>query len=278
MTTELFDALRAADAQTPAAIETFDRVVASDAPLPDFYEYSIRATGSGSPCRLTYYFDVHRHGVQVALAAGARFVELCRRQALPLPREISDFVLSEARASAEVQQVVLGIEAHGEQASDRAKYYLVFRDAPATCVLEVLGRLGLDAPAGMDAARATILAVDVTREGVSDVKVYFRLSPSVAPRFIENVTDVSGLLATSRDLVLQQCVRRPERRQLYLHTGHGAFLSEWLAHHGFGGLLDRAGAVTSKLQQGRLEPRIVSFPYQRRRLLLQAGTVYFHKS
>ncbi len=173
---------------------------------------------------------------------------------------------------------MLGIEAHGEGADDRAKYYLVFRDDPATCVREVLSRLGLEAPPGMDPARAYILAVDVTAEGVGDVKVYFRLEPSLAPRVLDNLTEVSGLLATSADVVLQQCIRRPERRQLYLHTRHGAFLSEWLARHGFAELLDRAAAVTSKLQRGRLEPRIVSFPYERRRVLVQTGTVYFHKS
>jgi hypothetical protein len=278
MTTELFDALRAADADTPAAIDTFDRVVAPAAPLPDFYEYSLRSTGAGSPCRLTYYFDVHRHGVEVAREAGARFVELSRQMALPLPPQLSAFMQSEARAAADVQQVVVGIEAHRDGAEDRAKYYLVFRDDPATCVLELLRMLGLETPPGMDPARAYILAVDVTRQGVSDVKVYFRLEQTLAPRLIENLNEVSDLLATSRDVVLQQCIQRPERRQLYLDTGHGAFLSEWLARHGFAGPLDRAGAVTSKLQRGRLDPRIVSFPYVRRRLLVQAGTVYFHKS
>ncbi len=278
MTTELFDALRAADANTPAAIDMFDRIVASAAPLPDFYEYSVRSMGAGSPCRLTYYFDVHRHGVEVAREAGARFVELSRRLALPFPAELSAFMQSATRAGAEVQQVVLGIEAHRDGAEDRAKYYLVFRDDPATCVLELLRMLELEVPPGMDPARAYILAVDVTREGVSDVKVYFRLEQSLAPRLIENLTEVSDLLATSRDVVLQQCIRRPERRQLYLHTGHGAFLSEWLARHGFAWALDRAGAVASKLARARLEPRIVSFPYQTRRLLVQAGTVYFHTS
>jgi hypothetical protein len=274
--TELFEALRAADSRIPTTLEAFDRIVASGETLPDFYEHSVRLADRSAFYRLTYYFDVHRRGADVAREAGSRFVELSGELGCPLPAALSAFVRADARAADEVLQVVLGIDATADEASTRCKYYLVFRDAPRSCVTELLGALGLTAAAGADPGNVYILGVDVTPAGLDDLKLYFRLESRLVPKLIDNLPDVADLLAGSRDVVFQQCTRRPERRRLYLHARNTALLSEWLASRGFDDTLERARAINARLSGGRIEPWIVAFSYDRRRLDVEAGTVYFH--
>jgi len=274
--TELLEALRAADPLAPPVLEAFDRIVAQSDGLPDFYEHSMRVGGGESPYRFTYYFDVHRRGAAVAREAGARFVRLGAELGLAVPSSLREFVQSAAPAGDEVLQVVLGIEAPRDGSDPRGKYYLVFRGNPERCVRDLLGALGLEPAVGTRPEKVYIVGVDVTAGGVDDVKLYFRLESRQVPNLIENIRDVADLLAASRDIVFQQCIRRPERRQMYLHARSTALLSEWLAWRGFEGALDRARSINAHLHGSRIEPWILSLAYDRRRLVVRAGTVYFH--
>jgi hypothetical protein len=118
--TELFLALQTADPSVPQALETFDRVVVSDALGPDLYEYSVHVGSRFSPHRLTYYFDTHRRGADVAREAGDRLVRLCAELGLAIPSRLSAFVRSDLPRSSEVLQIVLGVEAPPQGSSLRA--------------------------------------------------------------------------------------------------------------------------------------------------------------
>jgi hypothetical protein len=272
---ELFEALRAADPTVPEALETFDRIVASDEPHPDLYEHSVRIGHRSSPHRLTYYFDTHARGEAAARVAGQRFVRLSEALGLTLPPALSAFVQSELPEADEVLQVVLGVEAP-VNAGVLGKYYLVFRANPAKCVGELLRAVGLAAPSGTDPGKVYIVGVDLTAAGVFDVKHYYRLEPDRLAQAVDNAQAAAGLLPTTGDVVFQQCTRRPERRQVYLHTKSTVSLSSWLARHGFDEAIARARMINAHLSGSRIEARIVSFAYEERRLQLGAGCVYFH--
>lgn len=274
--TELLEALRAADPRMPAELAVFDRIAASGEPAPDFFEYSVRLGSSFAPSRLTYYFDVHRRGAAVAREAGARFTRLVAELGLAVPRALSSFVTSEGPASSEVLQVVLGIDTSLGPQGVRAKYYLVFRDNPGRQVRELLATLEL-APAGdADPDKVYIVGCDVSAAGLDDVKLYFRLDRTLVPRLVENAGEVADLLGASRDVVFQQCTRRPGRRQLYLHVSRSGILQDWLARRGLAATLEHAGRIDAHLAAGRVEPWIVAFSYEDRRLAIDAPTVYFH--
>jgi hypothetical protein len=274
--TELLEALRADDPDMPPALEVFDRIAASVDPRPDFYEHSVRIGGRSCPHRLTYYFDVHRRGPHVAREAGMRFVRLAAELGMSIPPRLRAFVLSDASSGDEVLQVVLGIEAPRDGTGARAKYYLVFRDNPGRLVRELMSAVELTPAGGADPDRVYIVGCDLTDAGVDDIKLYFRLERGRVAALLEDPGQVRELLAASRDVVFQQCTRRPARRQLYLHARSGAFLEQWLAAHGFEEVLGRARAANAHLGVSRLEPWIVSFAYDRRRLDLGASNVYFH--
>lgn len=275
VSTELFEALRAADPHAPRELAVFDAVVATGE-MPDFFEYSVRVGDRMSPYRFTYYFDTHRRGAGVAREAGERFCRLGGELGLALPSSLSAFVRSEVPASPEVLQVVLGAEVPSDGSPHRGKYYLVFRDNPGPNVLDLLGSLGLVPLSGADPEKVYILGVDVTAAGVDDVKLYFRLESRRVPALLDELGDVGELLAESREVVFQQCMRRPERRQMYLHARSTALLSGWLGEHGFDEALDRARSINRHLQRSRIDPWIVSFAYAQRRLDLRSANVYFH--
>jgi hypothetical protein len=274
--TELFEALRAADPSAPPALDTFDQVVASEEPRPDFYEYSVHVGDRVSPHRLTYYFDTRRRGAIVAREAGERFLKLSERLGLAVPAPLADFVRSEAPLGDEVLQVVLGVDASPQTSALRGKYYLVFRDDPGRCVRRVLAAMGLDAPTGAAPEKVYIVGIDVAAAGVDDVKLYFRLEPTRVTAVIENHAEVASLLAACRDVVLLQWARHVERRQVYVHAESSVSLSGWLARHGYEEALGRARAVNAQMQGSRIEPRIVSMPYERGRVGIGQGNVYFH--
>jgi hypothetical protein len=276
VSTEWFEALRAADPAAPSSLETFDRIARSGELRPDLYEHSVRVASRVSPHRLTYYFDTHRRGASVAREAGERFVHLSAGLGLRVPPRLAAFVRSDAPAGDEVLQVVLGVDASPEGAGLRVKYYLVFRDHPSACVAELLRAVDLAPAPGTDPDKTYIVGVDVTSGGVHDVKLYFRLEASRVPKVIGNAEAVADLLGASGDVVFQQCTRRPERRQVYVHTKSTVSLSAWLARHGFDEALGRAKSINARLSGARIEPRIVSFAYADGRVDLGAACVYFH--
>jgi hypothetical protein len=272
---ELLDALRVADSEVPSALETFDRVATRDDARPDFFEHSMRVDGS-SPYRLTYYFDVHRRGKDVARMAGARFVELSRELGAALPPALEAFVGSDATSGPEVLQVVLGVDAPSGGALVRCKYYLVFRGDPGDSLASLLAALALETPAKADLHRGYIVGIDVTAAGVEDVKLYFRLDRTAVPRAFDAPPAIAALVAESRDVVLQQCIRRPERRQAYMHASSTEKLASWLAKHESGESARRATAINAALHGARLKPWIVSFACTGRRLAASQGAVYYH--
>jgi hypothetical protein len=274
--TELLEALRAADPHMPPALEVFDRTVAAVEPRPDFHEYSVRVGDRASPHRLTYYFDVHRRGSTVADEAGARFVRLTEELGLPLPLHLRELVSSHAPSGDEVLQVVLGIEAPPDGTSVRAKYYLVFRSNPGQTVSALLAAAHLAPVAGSDPQKVYIVGCDVTEAGLDDIKLYFRLEPRRVSGLLDDPGEVTDLLAAGHEIVFQQCTRRPTRRQMYVHARSSTSLAQWLATHGFGDALGSAGAINEHLNGSHLDPWIVSFAYDERRLDLGAGNVYFH--
>jgi hypothetical protein len=276
VSSELFDALRAADPTTPPLLETFDRVVAGSEPRPDFYEYSVHTGDSPSPHRLTYYFDTYRRGASVAREAGERFVRLGAELGVAIPEVLTAFARSDALLGNEVLQLVLGVDGHPDPSRLRSKYYLVFRDNPFRCVTELLRVCGNSTPDRAEPAKVYILGVDVAASGLQDIKLYYRLEPARVGGVIENDADVATLVATSRQIVFLQCVRQAERRQIYLHAESSVALSGWLLEHGYGDALERAQAVNARLPGSRIEPRIVSLPYERGRVSTGQGSVYFH--
>jgi hypothetical protein len=272
----IYGALRSADASTPGALEVFDRVVAGRAPSPDLYEYSVRFDARLSPYRLTYYFDTDTRGSDAAREAGDRFLELVAELRLAVPSQLSDFLRSDVPAGEEVLQTVLGIDAAADGPTVRAKYYLVFRDDPGECVEELCRAAGFSPYPGADLARTYIVGVDVSNAGVDDVKLYFRLERSRLRQAVENVGEVGDLLGVSHDVVFQQCVRRPDRRQVYLHSRDTGFLRRWLGLHGMEEVLAQARRVDEALVGAHIDPWIVSFAYDRRRIDLTRSNVYFH--
>jgi hypothetical protein len=275
MKTELFDALSSADASVPASLETFDAAVGSAPAPPDFYEYSMRVGDAASPYRLTYYFDVHRRGERVAHEAGARFVRLCTELALPLPTALREFVSSSALAGKEVLQAVVGVEAGFERIPTRAKFYLVFQDRPADCVKHLLRAADLTSAVRAEPDKVCIVGVDVTARGWDDVKLYYRLEPGSIASVVEVGPDLAPLVAESREVILQQCTRHAERRQIYFHTRNSEHARRWLEAR-FGSMTLRARAIEGKLRGSRFEPRILSFPLHRHRIDLRTACGYFH--
>jgi hypothetical protein len=278
----LYTALRAADADAPPALGVFDRLVAGEAPWPDFYEHSIRfgpAPDDLSPYRLTDYFDVHRHGPSLARVAGERFVALCAELGLSVPAPLAAFVGDDVPACPEALQAVVGIDVpvvSRRASAPRAKYYVVFRGAAGACVTRLLERLAIHRPDRADPAKVYILGVDVTASGVDDVKLYFHLDPARARRSLARVrASVGELLAASRDVVFQQCLRRPERRQIYLHASRGDVVGPWLARQGYAAPLRYAASLEAA--GCRIEPWIVSLPYDEDGGVgIASGTAYFH--
>ena len=93
-------------------------------------------------------------------------------------------------------------------------------------VIEALG--APNPPPGADPAKVYILGIDVDRAGLADVKLYFRLDRALLPRAVENAGALADLLAGTRLVVLQQCLLRPERRQIYLHATNADVLTRWI--------------------------------------------------
>jgi hypothetical protein len=203
-------------------------------------------------------------------------VGLTEELGLALPAPLRAFVSSGAPSGDEVLQVVLGIEAPPDGTSVRAKYYLVFRGNPGQSVSALLAAAKLAPVVGSDPQKVYIVGCDVSDAGLDDIKLYFRLEPRRVAGLLDEPGEVTGLLDDSREIVFQQCTRRPARRQMYVHARSSASLSQWLGAHGFDDALRRAGAINEHLQGSHLEPWIVSFAYAERRLDLRAGNVYFH--
>jgi hypothetical protein len=277
----LFAALSAADPSTPRALERFDAITAGAAPEPDFFEHSARFGPRFEPHRLTYYFDVARRGSDVARVAGERFLRLGEELGLSLSNPLVELVRDELPRRDEILQVVLGVEAPREPAALRAKYYLVFRESPPAVVQRVIEALGApNPPPGADPAKVYILGIDVDRAGLADVKLYFRLDRALLPRAVENAGALADLLAGTRLVVLQQCLLRPERRQIYLHATNADVLTRWIDRRpgtaAIASLRERHASLRGALAGHRLEPWILSFAFANRRADLDAGNIYFH--
>jgi len=273
---ELFDALRTVDPSTPSVVETFGRVVAGSDPRPDFYEYSVRVGKGSSPHRLTYYFDTHRRGASVAREAIQRFIRLGQELGVAVPAALVTFLQSDAPLGSEVLQLVVGVDAHADPARLRCKFYVVFRDNPVRSVDTLLAAVGDSTPGGADPSKVYILGVDVTASGLQEVKLYYRLEPARVPKVVENGVEIVSLLTACRQVVFLQSVRHVERRQMYLHAESSVRLSGWLLAHGYGEALARARTLNACINGCRLEPRILSLPYEQGRVCVGRGSVYFH--
>lgn len=274
MGSELLEALRAADPAMPRALASFDGLAATPDLRPDLFEHSVRLAAGPAPTRLTYYFDVHRRGAAIAREVGARFVALAGELRLVVPAALAEFALGRVPGDEAVLQAVLGVDA--SPAGVRAKYYVVFREDPAATVRALVGALGLTLVGGAAPEKVYILGCDVDAGGLADVKLYFRLERPRVGAILANGAEVADVLANGREVVLQQCTLRPERRQLYLHVGRAATLTDWMERAGFGGALAHASRLDARLGGPRVEPWIVGFPYARGRIVASAPTVYFH--
>jgi hypothetical protein len=277
----LFTALLRTDPSAPQALRSFDALVAGNAPAPDFYEWSARIEERLLPSRLTYYFDVGRHGSGVASAAGERFLALCRTLDVPLSSALDSLLRSDLPSRDEILQIVIGIDERDDPLLRRLKYYLVFRAQPRRSVEAVLRAAEMPCPSSIDPSRTYILGLDLGPSGVDDCKLYFRLDPARAPGHVDNARELGPLLRGTRDFVMQCCLRRPERRQLYLHATNDHVIRNWLAEAAparppIGELMDRARAINQGPDGFRIDPWIISFAYRDRRLDASAMNVYFH--
>lgn len=283
-TSPLLSAIAAADPATPEALFTFDRIAAAPDPAPDFCETSARIAGSSLAAhRLTYYFDVAKRGAGVARAAADRFAALCEELGVALPPDLTSFARGDVPGRPEILQVVLGVDASREGSSAVAKYYLIFRDAPSAVVRGALAAMGApDLPASIDPDKAYILGADFGAHGLDDAKLYFRLDRDRLGRAVKNLGDLRILLEGTRYVVLQQCLRRPDRRQMYFHAQSGEVIAAHLArraregHRAAADLLARQAAINAARPALELKPWILSFGYRDGRADLGEGNVYFH--
>jgi hypothetical protein len=278
------EAIGAADPAAPEALFTFDRLAAASPPLPDFVETSARLSGSSiSPHRLTYYFDTGRRGAEVARAAGLRFSAICEALGVAAPPSLLSFAAEEIPGRPEILQVVLGIDAPEDLSRRRAKVYLIFRGASGPLVRRALSLLDAPSPPpSADLDKVYIVGIDLTAAGLDEVKLYVRLDQERLGRVVTNLATIPDLLAGTRYAVFQQCLVRPERRQLYLHATSSAILATFLERRARGGhiaaaaLLARQAAINAARPALGLAPWIISFGYREGRIELEASNVYFH--
>lgn len=277
----LVEALLVADPTMPTSLAEFDRIAGAPSPAPDFLEWSARLEADCFPARLTYYFDVARHGAASARAAGDRLAAVGAALDVAVPRSLTDALRAHAADRTEVLQVVLGLDerpAHDR----RAKLYVIFRGAAPDLVDLLVEAAGSARPAALDPERVYILGFDFDARGLVDAKLYYRLDAARLTRIVANAADVRELLAHTHDLVLQRCVAS-ERTQLYLHSANASVFARWLATRAGADpatarLMEIRAAVDATLRPARLEPRIVSFVLRDRRLRVDAGNVYYHLS
>lgn len=268
--------MRAAVPATSPALEAFDRIAAEDPVSPDFVEHSVGRAAGASSDRLTYYFDVDRRGREVLALVGERFARLCGALGVTLPEPLRAALVDAVPQHPEVLQAVLGIDGGTREVALRVKHYLVLRGPGTTLVGALLAACGEAPPDGAALDRTYIVGVDVSAHGVDDVKLYFRLDPKRLPASFENASDIADVLGGCREIVFQQCCRRRERRQLYLHVSNPSVLEAWLAAHGGAACLAHARRVSEHLPGQTLAPWIASIACHGRRLALDEGHVYFH--
>lgn len=282
-TSPLFAALRKSDPYVPDTLAHFDRSFCASDAAPDFFEWSAHVGEAVCPHRLTYYFDTHRHGASRARVVGERFVTFARALDAPVPDALATTFRGDVPAADALLQIVVGIDERPAEAR-RIKYYLVFRDEPTRIVRQIFDAVGLSVPeAPLDIRRTYILGIDFVSGGVDDVKLYFRLDRQLLARVVDNVTDFDPLLLGCRDVVFQQCVRRPERRQIYLHATHDRVIAPWLVAQApqrpaLANLLERTERVRQKLEPVGIAPWILSCVYRNRRMDASTMNVYFHLS
>ncbi|MBK7859922.1 MAG: hypothetical protein IPJ65_15115 [Archangiaceae bacterium] len=274
----LLSGLRAAG-PVPAAVETFDRLFGGPELGCDDFEHSMHAGAQLDVWRLTYYFDVARRGDRLGHDVGRAFVRLCAELGVPLNAALEQLFTVKLPRREEVLQVVTGVD--GDAAGGRgavAKYYAVFRRDAEASVREVLEAAAIDAlPPNVDLSRVYILGVELDRTGVADVKLYYQLERERLPRVVANFAELAPLMASTRSVVFQQCLKAPQKRQLYLHFDSHRALGAWVEQRpALKPMLARGAEVSRGLTGAELQPWIIAFRMSGPRVELDRSNLYFH--
>lgn len=275
---DLVGALEATYHAQSDALSLFAAIAGEDCPGPDFLEWSAVVSSRCEARRLTYYFDFHRHGVDVMRSLGGRFSRLAAALRVTVPAKLVPAFEARIGVEVGVQQVVLGVD--DRAGSRRVKLYLVLSRAAPSLVDAMLASVDVARPTGFDGERVYILGLECDTGGLADAKLYCRLDPTRLGRVVKNLRAVADLLPETREVVWQRCLRR-DREQLYFHVSRSSALLAHLTRRAAESsaareLLADHAAVGSHLTTGRLEPWIVSYPLQGHRLAFETSNVYFH--
>lgn len=282
----MLGALVAAHGEVPEDLRRFHALATGGAARPSFEEYSARVGGGLAAWRETCYFDVATDPSLVAVA-NERFARLAVALGFSIPDPMVAALAEGAVSGPDVLQVVLGIDAAGEQT--RLKYYLIFRDRSGATVERLRQVTGAPVlPTSLEPDSVYILGLDFRRAvpgGLSDFKLYVRLDADRVPRVVRNLREYDGLRRRSRYLVFQHCLVSGVRR-VYFHLSSPDVLEAWLGRRAGGDpsvadLRKNIAAMNLHLRNaasGVLRPWIVSFPYEGGGLEPGPSNIYFHYS
>lgn len=238
----------------------------------DAVEYSVSLGRTGHSSRLAHYYDVRRHGVERAGKVREAFAHAADAIGITVPDAVWHWLRDENLDGA--LQLATGIDARGDETT-RMKLYVIGDNEPCGARDEVCALAGADPQA---AENAHIVAVDLTREGLHDVKIYHALDPERLERVVAKPWLKTPLFRSAQDVIFQHSLIQTERRRLHVRVERPSAISELL--EGLPSVhFDELSATIAELEaENGIELRswLLAFDYERGRLSPRRGTVYLH--
>ncbi len=242
---------------------------------PDDVETSVQVDARVHPWRLTHYYDARGRSEAVARVVGDRLRGLAAALSTPIPSAL-DRVIDACDPA--IRQIAIGIDVRARTEETRLKHYMVLSGDGRPVAERACAALGVEPPPGAALDRTHIVGVDLTRDGLHDVKLYFAIEPSEVARTLRDPGPWQPLLRACRAVVFQHSLLVADKRSMHFQAGAPAALSGELDR-----LRDSAPATVDLLAHLRaigpsLEPWIVSFPYRDGRLERGRFNVYLQRS
>lgn len=238
----------------------------------DAVEYSVSLARTGNAGRIAHYYDVRRHGPERAEEVRSAFAEAADAIGVTVPDAVWHWLRDENLDGA--LQLATGIDARGD-ATTRLKLYVIGDDQPCGARDSVCALAGADPRAAKD---AHIVAVDLTRAGLHDVKIYHALDQARLPRVVAAPWLKTPLFRSAQDVIFQHSLIQTDRRRLHVRVDRPAAISELLAGLAsvHSNALDEAVAEIEAENSIELRSWLLAFDYEKGRLNPARGTVYLH--
>lgn len=259
------------------AYDTFVHTLQTSGLASDLTEHSF-AVGPDdlSLFRRSEYFNVRARGSHEAEHVLAMFERLAGSLGVHLSDCVRGWLSPEAMDGA--LQIAIGIDDRDNEQT-RLKFYLICDQRPCAARENAFEILHVDPSTFGGVENAHIVGLDLTHDGLHDVKLYYALNKALLSRVLRPRYMHSPLVNHSKHVVLQASVLQDRGRRMHIISDSCAVVENNLAER----VSETAsGLVTDRLRQIEqtegvvLKPWIGAYDFDKGHLSESAFSVYFH--